>query len=392
MEHVGELLAAARAQCGLDDFGDDSFREGLEILVGSLQREAHLSPVGEIALPAIITGLLVQRLQIEDWYRRHPDIDEEPIVAPLIGLSLPRTGSTALSCLLAEDPDARSLRTYEATEPCPPPSTVLGPDPRIARAEASDRMQQEMTPRAKALVPTTPTGPQECQMLMGLDFKTHIFQAFAYIPSYSDWLLNDADLVSTYAYERRTLKLLQWGEPDRPWILKCPSHLLFIDQLDQVFPDARYVMTHRDPTEVMVSVADLYEVMYSQFSVHVDLAYLGSLNVEHWSVGMERTLAFRDRGNDKRFYDIGFKAMQRDPIGEVRGLYAWLDQPVTPAFADGMERWWHDWAQGREENVHPDPSRFGLDLEEIRPLFASYNSRIDGWVSHQEETKKRRTA
>ena len=95
---------------------------------------------------------------------------------------------------------------------------------------------------------------------MALDFKAHYFQAFAYVPSYSDWLL-DADLTSTYRYERRALKLLQWGSPTRPWRLKCPSHLLWLDHLDEVFPDARFVMTHRDPTEVMVSVADLGELV-----------------------------------------------------------------------------------------------------------------------------------
>jgi len=388
MEQVGELLDAARAQTGLEDFGDDSFREGLEILVGALRHEAHLSPIGEFALPAMITGLLSQRLQIEEWYRRFPEIEDEPIVAPLIGLSLPRTGSTALSALLAEDPCSRSLRTYEATEPCPPPSTVVGLDPRITRAEEADLQQQAMMPRAKALVPSTPTGPQECQMLMGLDFKTHVFQAFAYIPSYSDWLLADADLVPTYRYERRALKLLQWGEPRRPWILKCPSHLLFIDQLDEVFPDARYVMTHRDPTEVMVSVADLYEVMYSQFSLDPDPIYLGAINVEHWSVGMERTLAFRDAGHDERFYDIGFQAMQTQPLDEVRGLYGWLGQPISPAFEKGMEAWWHTFAEGREANVHPDPARFGLDLDAIRPKFADYNSRIPGWLAHHETQRK----
>jgi hypothetical protein len=88
-----------------------------------------------------------------------------------------------------------------------------------------------------ALVPTSANSPYECQDLMALDFKSHLFQAFAYVPSYSAWLL-DADLTSTYRYERRTLKLLQWGAPARPWRLKCPTHLLFLEHLDIAFPDA----------------------------------------------------------------------------------------------------------------------------------------------------------
>lgn len=37
-----------------------------------------------------------------------------------------------------------------------------------------------------------------------------VFQAFAYIPTYVEWLNHHADLVPTYAYVKRVLKLLQW--------------------------------------------------------------------------------------------------------------------------------------------------------------------------------------
>jgi hypothetical protein len=371
-----ELLAAARAQTGLEDFGEGSFREGLEVLVRSLRDEARLNSAGEAALRRRIIGHLSQRLQIEDWYHRHPDIDEEPIVAPLIIVGLPRTGSTALSFLLAEDRNTRYLRRWESAEPCPPPSTVPGPDPRIAQAEAEVSLQQRTSPRSLALVPTSATGPFECQDLMALDFKSQLFLAFAHVPSYAKWLFYDADLTSTYRYERRTLKILQWGAATRPWRLKCPNHLLFLPQLDEVFPDARFVMTHRDPAEVLVSVADLYADVAGRFSDDIELRYLGELNVEQWTVGMARALAFRDAGADGRFYDIGFRAMQRDPIGEVCRLYAWLRQPVTPEFEAGMRRWWAANAEHRDTLEKAGPGLFGIDLDEVRRLFADYTRRM----------------
>lgn len=380
MESVEHLIGEARAQTGLDDFGDAAFMEGLDRLVRSLREEANLSAVGEMTLRQFILGPLVQRLQIEDWYRRHPEIDDEPIDAPLIGLGLPRTGSTALSFLLAEDPSARSLRRWEAPEPCPPPSTVEGHDPRIDRARASVDAMQELAPRFAAMLPSSATGPNECQDLMALDFKSHYFQAFAYIPSYSSWLLHEADLISTYAYERRALKLLQWGAPTKPWRLKCPSHLLWLDHLDRVFPDARFVWTHRDPAEVMVSVADLYVEMAARFGADIDPSYFGALNVEHWAVGMERALAFRERGNDERFYDIDFRAMQREPIAQIHGLYEWLGAPVSEEFEVGMQRWWREHAAKRQPNVHPDPATFGLDLDRVRPRFTDYTARSARWT------------
>ena len=369
-----DLMAEATAQTGLDDFGDDSFREGLEVLVRSLRDEARLNAAGEAFLYPRTVGHLVQRLQVEDWYRRRPEIDDVPIEAPLIGLGLPRTGSTALSFLLAQDPGIRYLRRWESTQPCPPPSTVEGPDPRIESAageKAGSRGQH---------VPSDASGPMECLDLMALDFKTHIYQAFAQVPSYSAWLL-DADLSSTYRYERRVLKLLQWGEPPRPWRLKTPAHILFLECLDRAFPDARFVMTHRDAADVILSVADVYADIAGVFTDHLDRHYLARLNVEHWSVGMSRALKFRDSGADHRFYDIDFRAMQADPIGEVSGLYAWLGEPVTEEFESAMRRWWAANEENREPGTHPDQASFGLDLGQVRPLFAEYVARCKEWTA-----------
>ena len=370
-----EVMDEARAQTGLNDFGDDSFQEGLDILLSSLQKEARLHDRGQAFLQHRIVGYLSQRLQVEDWYRRHPEIDHVPITAPLIGLGLPRTGSTALSALLAQDPDVRYLRKWESSQPCPPPSTVPGADPRIP----TDKGEMVGT---RYHVPTDTHGPMECHELMALDFKSHLFQSFAEIPSYSTWLVQRADLTPTYRYQRRAMKLLQWGEPERPWRLKCPSHVLWLDALDTVFPDALFVMTHRDPTDVILSVADLYADIIGSFSTEIDRPYIGRLNVEHWSLGMQRALQFRADGAESRFYDIDFRAMQADPIGEVTDLYAWLGAPVGAEFTARMQSWWTHAAAEREPSSHADPHAFGIDFDEVRPRFARYVDSARRWTAH----------
>ena len=375
MATAADLMEEACAQTGLTDFGEDSFREGLEILLSSLASEARLHEGGESFLRARIVGYLSQRLQVEDWYRRHPEINDVPITAPLIGLGLPRTGSTALSMLLAQDPAVRYLRRWESSQPCPPASTVHGVDPRIPPDKG------EMV-GSRYHVPAGTHGPMECHELMALDFKSHLFQSFAEIPSYSAWLVDGADLTSTYRYQRRVMKLLQWGEPERPWRLKCPSHVLWLDALDAVFPDARFVMTHRDPTDVILSVADLYADIIGSFSAEIDRPYIGRLNVEHWSVGMERALRFRAQGAEDRFYDIDFRAMQADPIGEVIGLYGWLGAAVSGEFSARMQSWWTQAAAEREPSSHADPVAFGIDFDEVRPRFARYVDSASQWTAH----------
>jgi len=375
MASLNDIQDAAVNQTGLDDFGSDFFREGLEVLLASLRDEARLNARGEAFIHQRIVGYLSQRLQVEDWYRRHPEIDDEAIEAPLIGLGLPRTGSTALSMLLAQDPDVRYLRRWESSQPCPPPSTVQGIDPRIP----PDKGEMIGT---RYHVPADTHGPMECHELMALSFTSHLFQSFAQVPTYSAWLIEKADLRSTLEYQRRVMKLLQWGEPTKPWRLKCPSHVLWLDQLDAVFPDANYVMTHRDPTDVILSVAELYADIIGSFTDDMDRPYIGGLNVEHWSLGMKRAVAFRSGDAESRFYDIDFRAMQVDPIGEVTGLYAWLDETVGGQFEDQMRNWWTQAAAEREPSQRADPVEFGIDIEAVRPLFADYVEHAHRWTTH----------
>ena len=375
MATLNTIKDAAVGRTGLNQFGDDSFEEGLAILLTSLREEAGLNARGEAFIYGRITGYLGQRLHVEDWYRRHPEIDDESILAPVIGLGLPRTGSTALSMLLAQDPAVRYLRRWESSQPCPPPSTVQGVDPRVP----PDKGEMLGT---RYHVPADTHGPMECHELMALDFKSHIFQSFAQIPSYSAWLVEKADLEATLAYQRKVMKLLQWGEPTKEWRLKCPSHVLWLDAVDAAFPDARYVMTHRDPTDVILSVADLYADIIGSFTDQVDRPYIGRLNVEHWSLGMDRALEFRSSRGEKRFYDIDFRAMQADPIGEVTGLYGWLGEPVTDEFEQRMQSWWTQAATEREPSSRADPVEFGIDFDAVRPRFARYVEHANRWTNH----------
>lgn len=378
MTTAKDLLAIARSRTGLHDYGDDAFREGLEVLVGSLGAEARLNTRGEEFIYHRISGYLAQRLQVEDWYRRHPEIEEVPVASPLIGIGLPRSGSTALSFLLAQDPQVRYLRKWESAQPCPPPSTVRGEDPRVP----PDRGEMVGT---RYHVPVDGHGPMECHELMALGFASHLFQSLAQIPRYSTWLVEKADLTAALRYERRVLKLLSWGGPVRPWRLKCPSHVLWLDHLAAVFPDAHFVMTHRDPTDVLLSVADLYADIIGTFTDHLDRPYIGALNVEHWSLGMARTLRYRAAGNEHRFHDVDFHTMQHHPIGEIERLYTRLGLEVSEDFARRMRDWWTHAAAERAPSSHADADEFGIDPDRIRPLFADYVGAAGRWTARPLE-------
>ncbi len=377
MDRARALMAQARQQTGLADFGEDTFQEGLERLTAALDREARLNDLGRGAMDSQIVDLLSQRLQVEDWYSRHPEIDEGEIRAPLIGLGLPRTGSTALAHLLGEDPAVRSIATWESMRPCPPPdAATLKGDPRIAKAEESMERRARLFPRMTAMLPSTATSPTECQLFMGYDFKSQLFQAFAHIPSYVEWLNVTADLVPTYGYVKRVLKLLQWRCPPDRWRLKNPAHSLFIGALNKVFPDARFVMTHRDVAAVIPSVADLYMELRTAYSDDVDLPAIGQEASDFCALGMERMIAFRDGGQEGRFFDIQFAPFQEDPLPIIGDLYGFLGEELTPQTRARMEVWRR--CTPRDAGYRrTDMARFGLDADALRQRFQFYLDRFD---------------
>ena len=376
MGRISDLLDGARAATGLDRFGDDTFREGLEKLVASADAEARLSDAGRMQFDGMITMLLMKRLEVEDWYARHPEIDEQEIVAPLMVLGLPRTGSTALHCLLGEDPAVRVMRNWEAMHPCPPPeAATYETDPRIAAMESHMTQRDELTPRMKQMLPSTAISPTEDQLTMGYDFKSQIFQASFRIPSYAEWFNNEADLVPTFRYVKRVLKLLQWRCPPRRWRLKNPTYSLFIDALDEVFPDARYCMTHRDVANVIPSVADLYFEMGRITTDQPDKPWMGQVMLDSCELGMRRMIAFRDAGNEDRFFDIHFAPFQKDPFLVLERLYAFLSEEFTPEALARMRAWRENTPRDKHGRHEYHAADYGLDTAELRERFRFYSDR-----------------
>lgn len=378
MSRVSELIDQAKAAKGLDNFGSEGFREGLEILVDSAQREANLNAAGRASFDGQVVMMLSTRLEIEDWYTRHPEIDEQEIIAPLIVLGLPRTGSSALHCLLGEDPQVRVMRGWESMMPCPPPeAATYQTDPRIALMEGFMARREQLAPRMKQMLPSSAISPTEDQLIMGLDFKSHIFQASFRIPAYVQWFNHKADLVPTFHYVKRVLKLLQWRCPPTNWRLKNPTYSLIIDALDEVFPDARYCMTHRDIANVIPSVSDVYFELSKDNTDTPDRHWMGEVTTEAAMLGMERLIAFRERGNEHRFFDIYFAPFQKDPFPVMQQLYDFLGEEFTPEAHAAMAKWRSETPRDKHGIHEYNPGAFGLDTAKLRAQFRFYTDRFD---------------
>lgn len=374
---VERLVARAVEETGLDDFGEWSFREGLDRLVDSLATEAHLTELGERITRFRLRRLLVARLRIEDVYRRHSEIAAERPEAPIFIIGLPRTGTTALSNLLAADPRIRSLRVWESADPVPPPEEeTQRTDPRIARAEAELAAMYQMWPTMRRLYFQAADGPTECQDLLGMEFRTLHFDGMARVPSYTAWILG-CDMRPAYRYHLRTLGLLQWRCPPRLWHLKTPVHMLSLDALVEVYPDARFLWTHRDPVAVLGSVASLVAYLHAMVSDRDDAAEVGRAELDQWAEAVRRAIAFRDRAGEARFADVRFEDLQADAVGAVERACERIGLAPDARARRAMEQWRGQHPPGVHGSHEYALEDFGLDAPTVRDRFAEYARRFD---------------
>ncbi len=374
---AGGLMASAVEQTGLEDFGDPAFREGLDRLTGALADEAELTAAGADILGLRLTMLLANRLRIEDTYRLHPEIGEQVVAGPVVIIGLPRTGTTALSQLVAADPQFRSLRLWESIDPVPPPTSASEhDDPRIGEAQRGLDAMYQVFPRMRSLYFQTATGATECQDLLGMAFRTEHFDGMAHVPSYARWVLG-CNMAPAYEHHRRVLRLLQWRCPPRLWHLKTPVHMLALDELCAVYPDAKFLWTHRDPAAVLGSVCSLIAYTRSWVSDRDDSSSLGEEQVAVWVEALRRALDFRRRTGEGRFADVAWAELQTDPVGALARAYGQLGLDLGDAGRARVARWAAANPPGSKGSHEFALGDFGLDADLVRRRFAPYLDHFD---------------
>jgi hypothetical protein len=372
-----ELEEGARAATGLDDLGSPYYREGLERTVDALNTEAELSEMGRVIQHATISNALIQRLKIEETYARHPEIDDQVVGGPVFVIGLPRTGTTALSQLVAADPQFRSLRMWESQAPTPPPEAATQhTDPRIAQAEAGLEMLNDMFPLMKTMYNSEATAATECQDLMGMSFRTFHFDGAVRVPSYLAWLM-DCDMRETYAFHRRVLKVLQWHCPPTLWHLKTPVHMFALDALVDAYPNAKFMWSHRDPAKVMGSVCSLIRYVRSWSSDRNDPVELGAEQLDSWAEAVRRAMDFRKRVGDDRFSDVAFADLQSAPVLTLKTSYESLGLAFSEGAAGAVEQWAAEHRPGARGVHDYQLADFGLTAEGVRERFADYLDTYD---------------
>ena len=369
------LLSAAQHHAQLSDWGNEDFRVGLQILLKSLEREANLNFMGRLILRKYLLQLLVNRLKIQNTFKRHPEILQVPIRQPLFITGLPRTGTTFLHRLLAQDPNCRWLRLWELLNPCPPPDKhTAETDARIEKASKFIQRQQTLAPALTTAHALDAQAPEEGNQLYEHSFASMMFEFRLNIPSYGSWLKSQ-DMVAQYQYCRQQLQLLGWHWSGR-WVLKEPVHLFHLDALLEVFPDACIVQTHRDPLTVIPSMCSLVAIVRNLFTNDPDLEELGEYWLNRLANGIERAMEVRTQMNSNYFYDVSYRSLIQDPIGTARQIYNYFGYDWSTEVETNMKQWLAKNPQHKHGVHRYSLEQFGLDETMVSQRFASYSDRF----------------
>jgi hypothetical protein len=337
------LIEAARHNTGLSDFGDDGWREPFQVYLRALRDEADLNLWGRITTRSDLLQLLEARLRIEDTYKRHPEIDDEEITQPIIIMGQGRTGTSILFQILGEDPGNGVLKTWESMYPCPPPerATYLT-DPRIERADHLVRQWERVVPALGSMHEFTAEMPTECLQVLALNLTSSWLNVYGQVPSYNAYMAT-FDWTEAFRYHKRVLKLLQWRNPRKRWVLKTPEYIQYMPPVLEVYPDAGFVWTHRDPVKVMGSIVNLVGTLHW---IRTDVPFrhgaLDQFTQTDLAAGLlNRAIDWLEDGTvpRERVCHINYQDFVRSPIGAVQDIYRYFGIDMTAEGRAAMERY-----------------------------------------------------
>jgi hypothetical protein len=318
-----KLVDLARRRSGLNDFGEWSFEEPLAVLLRSYYEEADLSTFGRIAVRWDMLRFLSNLLRLREEEKKDPAVLDERIDRPIFVLGLPRSGTTFLHNLLADDPGNLTPRCWQTVFPYPIGAQKNGS--RDRRAELTARQYSRflmLAPELPSLHPLDAHAAQECIEITGHVFRSLRFDTTHYIPSFQQWL-EDAGHLEAYRFHKRFLQHLQHQNGGGQWILKSPDHIFALEALCEVYPDARFVFVHRDPMKVLPSVARLTEILRQPFTRKIDRLQIGRQVSNRWELGSKLLIEAADwlKSSPERIVHVRYKDLVRDPFAIVTDLY-----------------------------------------------------------------------
>ncbi len=358
-------------------FADDDFVEPLGVFCDALESTARLTPVGRWATQRYLNRLLDVRLELEAYEAAHPELDDEAIVEPIFVFGPPRSGTTVLHRHLGAVAGHRVARGWEFTRPLPPPDPeTYDQDPRIHETAHELEFPQAVATGLRSIHTYSAQMPKECLSAMAFAARTEEFVSRYAVPAYVEWL-QASDMAPAYAMHRRVLRVLQQRMPAARWVLKSPVHLQSVSTLVATYPDAGFIVTHREPAEFLASVSSLVATLRSAFSNSVNAAAIGRYHHDLYQRSLDALVDHVDQGvlPLQRTVHVAFEDLVSDTPSTIATICRRLriDPAVSRQASNIVAREEREDAAGAHRY---QPADFGLDHAEMGRSFDRYRSRF----------------
>ena len=369
-----ELIGRARRRTGVVDFGSTPFEEPLHNLLRACREEAELSLFGRFATRWDAVRFLSNLLRLREEEKRAPRILDEVIERPIFIAGLPRSGTTFLHSLLAEDDTNLVPRVWQLIHPYP---VGAGPDLRLRRVARQLRVFGLLAPEFRRMHPIDASSPQECSEITAHVFASLRFDTTYHIPGYRRWLDGTGHL-DAYRFHKRFLQHLQHQAAfARHWVLKCPDHIFALGALRTVYPDAGVVFVHRDPLAVLPSVARLTEVLRRPFTRHVDKIEIGRQDSDRWLAATEVMIEAADQEQfEEPILHIHYLNLVSEPLETVAMLYRHFGRTLDPSTAARIVRLVEAKPNGGYGGRRSHLEEYGLDPVAEHERYARYMKRF----------------
>lgn len=365
-----ELVERAQHRTGLTDFGGAPFEEPLRILVESFECEARLSAFGKMAARWDMIRFLSNLLTLREAEKRRPAILRQAVEQPVFITGLPRSGTTFLHHLFAQDPSNRFVRCWETIYPCAGTRRLAAPDRRANKVERQLNIFARLAPEFRRVHPLGASSPQECTEITAHLFRSLRFDTTHCVPGYRTWLDQTGHLAA-YRFHRRFLCHMQEGAAPGRWVLKCPDHVFALDSIRAVYPDARFIFMHRDPLDVLPSVAKLTEVLRAPFTRAINRPAIGEQVADRWARGAA-ILVEEGRSGSALNANIQFQSLLRDPLATVRRLYEWLGLQLGVETEARIREAISAWPQGKRHGGKTRLEDYGLTARSVCSRYGEY--------------------
>ncbi len=371
------IIRQAMKKSGIHTIIDDSFREPLKILARSANQQSNLLPAGRLVLRKFIIHRLANRLQIDALLHTHPDIFKQPVDRPIFIAALPRTGTTLLHRLFAQDSVLRTPLYWEMKFPCLPPDPETNfKDPLIRRLKLELAILDKVAPQLKNIHELGADLPEECLFLFANDLVSDFFVIAFDFPAYRQWLCEQT-LHPLYVRHKQQLQLLQYRHHRERWVLKAPSHLRALQALISVYPDAYIIQIHRDPTEIIASTASLIMASWSTSHNMVNPERVGQIALDLVGSWLDKSLAGRKQAESNpdsrvQFIDIIYKDFIANPIDTIRRIYERCDLTWSPLVEQQIRTFLEKNRQHKYGKHRYSLEQFGLEKEIVYERCAEY--------------------